>query len=211
MVNTETKCDDLVVIIDDDAEILSAFSSLLNMEGYSCETYLSATDYLQALAVNEDFFTGSSCVLCDVRMPDLDGLELQKHLSEHWHIPLVLMSGDSGAQEVAQGFRAGAIDFLIKPIDINTLLNVVEKSLKLSSERREKSNRVTDLTECVAGLTPRELEVARCVIQGKTNQTIADELNIALRTVKLHRQRVMEKLGVQSVADLVRIFIELGL
>jgi len=198
-----------VIIIDDDAEVLSAFSTLLKMEGYFCDCYPSAVAYITALTEQHLCFTGPSCMLCDVRMPELDGLALQTQLSEQSDTPLILMSGDSGAQEVAQAFRAGAVDFLIKPIDINMLLNTVEKSLALSMEQRAQHIKTTTIATRVRSLTMRERDIAMLVVQGKTNQAIATELNIALRTVKLHRHRAMEKLDVQHVADLVRIFVGL--
>lgn len=194
-----------VVVIDDDTEILSALASLIEMEGYACETYASAPDYLQVLAYNRPCFPGPSCVLCDVKMPELDGLELQRRLAALNDTPLLLMSGASGAHEAVSAFRAGALDFLIKPIDADTLLDALAKALATSADRNLQQVRKTSLAERVASLTERERDIARRVAAGQTNPQIAEQLGIALRTVKLHRQRAMEKIGAGGTTDLVRI------
>ena len=135
----------------------------------------------------------------------MDGLELQRRLAELDNIPLLLMSGDSGTQEVITAFRAGAFNFLIKPIEADLLFEAVAQALLVSAERQQIDVRQTDLARRIASLSEREREVARFVAGGRINQDIADELGIALRTVKLHRQRALEKLGVNTVADLVRL------
>jgi FixJ family two-component response regulator len=200
-----------VVIIDDDAEILSALAALIDMEGYACETYPSALTYLQVLNDNQPCFPGPNCVLCDVKMPELDGLELQNRLAKLGDTPLLLMSGSSGMREVASAFRAGAIDFLVKPIDADILLAAVTKALVISKERQSKRERESDLAARIASLTERERDIARRVAAGQTNPMIAKAFGIALRTVKLHRQRAMEKIGAAGIADLVRIADEGGL
>lgn len=200
-----------VVVIDDDIEILSALATLIEMEGYACETYASAPDYLQVLTYNRPFFPGPCCVLCDVKMPELDGLDLQNRLAALNDTPLLMMSGASGAQEAVSAFRAGALDFLIKPIDAETLLAALAKALALSAERNMQSIRRSTLSERIASLTKRERDIARRVADGQTNPQIAEELGIALRTVKLHRQRAMEKIGAGGTTDLVRLADEGGL
>lgn len=197
-----------VVVIDDDAEILAALAALLDLEGYACETYGSALAYLQVLNYNRPCFPGPSCVLCDVKMPELDGLELQCRLTELDDAPLLLMSGASGAQEAAHAFRAGALDFLVKPIDADTLLAALAKALAASTARQAQRQRQTELAQRIATLTERERDIARRVAQGQTNPVIAEQLGIALRTVKLHRQRALEKVGAGGTADLVRIVAE---
>jgi two-component system response regulator FixJ len=194
-----------VVVIDDDAEILAALAALLDLEGYACETYGSALTYLQVLNYNRPYFSGPSCVLCDVKMPELDGLELQSRLTELVDAPLLLMSGASGAREAASAFRAGALDFLVKPIDADTLLIAVAKALATSTARQTQRGRQAELALRIATLTDRERDIARRVAQGQTNPAIAEQLGIALRTVKLHRQRALEKVGASGTADLVRI------
>lgn len=197
-----------VVVIDDDGEILSALRALIELEDFACETYESATAFLQVMSCNRPCFPGPSCVLCDVKMPELSGLALQQRLAQLDEMPLILMSGDSGAPEAVQAFRAGAVDFLIKPMPAEAILGAIEKALSLSAARRRSHARSHEIEACVARLTERELQIARRVASGETNQAIADELGIALRSVKRHRQNVMEKLGASSTPDLVRLLDE---
>jgi two-component system, LuxR family, response regulator FixJ len=200
-----------VIIIDDDTEILSALTALIEMEGYACETYASALTYLQVLSYNQPSYPGPCCVLCDIKMPELDGLELQNRLMALADTPLLLMSGSSGMHETASAFRGGAIDFLVKPVDADMLLAAVAKALSTSTERQKLRERKFSLAERIAALTERERDIARRVAAGQTNPMIAEALGIALRTVKLHRQHAMEKIGAGGIADLVRIADEAGL
>ncbi len=194
-----------VVLIDDDDEIRHAYATLIELEGYACEPYASARVFLAALCENRPRFPGPCCVLSDVSMPEMDGLELQRQLARYRDAPLILISGSSGAAEAATGFRAGALDFLIKPVDADTLLATVARALALSTDRRQARERQTDLAVRIATLTEREREVARWVADGWTNRQIGEALGIVERTVKLHRQHAMEKLGAATLADLVRL------
>jgi FixJ family two-component response regulator len=194
-----------VVIIDDDSEVLAALAALLEIKSYAVETYSSALAYLEVLTANQAVFPGPSCVLCDVRMPEMDGLQFQHRMADFDHVPLLLMSGHSGVQEAVTGFRAGAHNFLIKPFESHVLLDAVAQALAASAEHQQLDALRYGLAKRVASLTEREREVSRRVAQGRMNQHIADEFGIALRTVKLHRQRAMEKLGASTLADLVRL------
>lgn len=194
-----------VVVIDDDLEILAAFSALLELSGYACESYASAMEYLQVLNGNHPDFPGPSCVLCDVKLPEMNGLELQRRLAELGDTPVLLMSGSSGVEEAVCAFRAGGLDFLIKPIDADQLLEAVQNALAISSQRQALQQRQSNLAARIASLTEREKEITRRVAQGQTNPVIAAELKIALRTVKLYRQRAMKKIGAETIADLIRI------
>jgi len=200
-----------IVLVDDDAEILAAVTSLLELEGYACQTFSSAVDYLAHLETPRTCPPGPCCVLLDVMMPELDGLEAQRRLRDLNDTPLLLMSGASGVQEAVTAFRAGAIDFLVKPIEAETLLQAVEKALQVSRERQALRERTQALTRKLAALTPREHDVAIRVARGKLNRVIGAELGLALRTVKLYRQRCLEKLEARSTADLIRILQEEGL
>jgi len=194
-----------VIIIDDDDQVLSALAALIQFEGYACETYLSPFAYLQVLDDNHPRFAGPVCVLCDVKMPELNGLDLQKRLHHLDETPLILMSGASGAQEAASAFRAGAVDFLVKPFDASDLLAAVARALQISARLHTQRLRARALASRIASLTPREREVASFVAQGMTNPAIASQLGVALRTIKLHRQNAMEKLGASTTAELVRL------
>lgn len=196
-------------MIDDDQEILMVFSALLGLEGYACELYVSALDYLQTLESGVARYPGPCCVLSDVKMPDLDGLELQRRLAEQDETtPLLLMSGCSSVSEAVDGFRAGALDFLLKPITADVLLAAVARALALSTERQRQRIYRRDIQVRLASLTAREGDIARRVARGQRNREIALDLAIALRTVKLYRQRVMTKLGAETLVDLVRIVDE---
>ncbi len=197
-----------IILVDDDDEILAAFTSLLELEGYACEAFSSALDYLGQLGAPRRCPPGPCCVLLDVMMPDLDGLEAQRRLAGLDDTPLLLMSGASGVQEAVTAFRAGALDFLIKPIEAETLLEAVEKALAVSRARQATRARTQDQSRRLAALTPREHDVAVRVARGKLNRVIGEELGLALRTVKLYRQRCLEKLEARSTADLIRILQE---
>jgi FixJ family two-component response regulator len=200
-----------IVLIDDDPEIVFALAALFDLEGYACEVYQSALDYLNMRALNRPHFPGPNCVLCDVKMPTMNGLELQRRIAELDDTPLLLMSGLSGAEEAVSAFRAGAIDFLIKPIEAEILLAAVTKALSVSAERLHLHERHSDIAQRIASLTRREHEVLQRVARGVINRDVAEQLGIALRTVKLYRQLGMEKLGISTVADLVRLADEGGL
>ena len=193
-----------VILIDDDAEVLSALSARLHFEGYAVETFASARHYLDALDCPKPSFPGPSCLLCDLRMPGMDGLALQRQLQWRDVPPMVLMSGQSLPQDVVTAFHGGAVDFLIKPFEAADLLVAVAKALSVSAARYTAAQRQFDAANLVASLTEKELQVILLVVQGKTNPQIMVSLGIALRTVKLHRQRAMEKLGLDSVAALGR-------
>jgi two-component system, LuxR family, response regulator FixJ len=197
-----------IVLIDDDREVLVALHALFELEGYACESYDSALAYLRTLTDGPARFPGPCCVLCDVRLPGLDGLELQRRLAGCDDIPMLLMSGVSGAPEAVSAFRAGALDFLIKPVDAETLLAAVAKALAVSAERQHRSARRRELATRLAALTEREREVAHLVALGQRNLAIAQTLGIALRTVKRYRQQAMEKLQAETLVDLVHILDE---
>ncbi len=194
-----------IVLIDDDAEIISVMQALLDMEGYHCESYLSAQEFLQVEIDPELKFPGPWCVLSDVKMPEVDGLTLQKLLVDKGNPPLILMSGGSGAYEAVEGLRTGAIDFLIKPFDVDVLLVAVEEAMSKSTESQVFLDSHANAKKLFSTLTSRELEVIQLLMLGKINREIAEELDIALRTVKLHRQHAFEKLGVSKIVDLVKL------
>lgn len=200
-----------VIVIDDDAGLRDAFSELLSLEGYACECFGSGLEFLASLAEAEPVFGGPCCVVCDVKMPGMDGLALQQRLLDEQDTPFILMSGLSGAEEASSAFRAGAFDFLVKPISAADFLTVIERALNRSRTAQQQQVLDHDLSRRVDLLTSRELQVVREVVTGRTNQEIASSMNIALRTVKLYRQRAMEKLEAASLADLVRLADAAGL
>lgn len=197
-----------IVLIDDHPEVVEALTNLLHLEGYACEGYHSATAYLEALERGEPVFPGPACILSDMRMPGLDGLELLAQMSARDEMPVILMSGASGIRDAVEGFRTGAVDFLVKPVETEELLGAVTKALALSAQSREQRTRGHDLAQRLASLTPREQTVAARVAQGDTNVQVAEELGISLRSVKRIRQSAAAKLGAESTAELVLKFTE---
>lgn len=194
-----------VILIDDDPELLDSLGQLLCMEGYAIERHKSAVDFLDAMKNQPPVFDGPICLICDVKMPDMDGLSLQKLMAEKMDIPFILMSGLSGPREASLAFKTGALDFLVKPFSVEELLSAVVRAIEHSRAARQGQKLQQALFERVQTLTARERFVAQQVAQGRTNLDIAESMNIALRTVKLYRQRAMEKLGAESLADLIRL------
>lgn len=197
-----------IVLIDDHAEVIQAMTNLLQLEGYACDSHPSAVAYLEHLERNEPVFPGPVCVLSDMRMPSLTGLELLERLCDQEATPVILMSGVSGVQEAVLGFRRGAVDFLLKPVETEDLLAAVAKALAISARYREKRGRDRELADRLASLTPRERMVAARVAQGDTNAQMAEDFGISLRSVKRIRQSAALKLGAGSTAELVLKFTE---
>jgi FixJ family two-component response regulator len=194
-----------VLVVDDDPGILQAYARLLELEGYACETYASAVALLEELDAGNAQYPGPACILCDVDMPGITGLELQKRLRRAEDMPIVLMSGASAEHEVVQGFRGGAVDFLLKPIDIDELLAAVAKALAQNAEHQTRQRERGALEAAFASLSERERAVMARVALGEANKVIADALGVSLRSVKLYRQRVMEKTGARNLPELVRM------
>ena len=191
----------LVFLIDDDASVRKGVSRLLRSAGYECETFASATDFL-----GREPHGGPTCLIVDVRMPGLNGMELQEVLMQrHREEQLVFITGHGDISMCSQAMKAGAVDFLPKPFGDDQLLECVARALSRSSEQRQRSVEKNEARLLLDSLTPRESEVMQLVVAGMLNKQIAAELAIAEKTVKLHRGRVMQKLGVTSVADLVRL------
>lgn len=191
----------LVLLIDDDASVRKGVSRLLRSAGYRCETFASATDFL-----TREPYGGPTCLIVDVRMPGLNGMELQEVLIQSGRQEqLVFITGHGDISICSQAMKAGAVDFLPKPFADDQLLECVARALRRSSEQRQRSVEKSEARRLLDSLTPREFEVMRMVVAGMLNKQIAGNLDIAEKTVKVHRGRVMQKLGVTSVAQLVRL------
>lgn len=188
----------LVCVVDDDEAIRRSLSRLFRSVGLQAEAFPSATAFLQR-APSE----GPSCLVLDLRMPGVDGLELQGTLAAREE-QIVFLTGEGDISTCARAMKAGAVDFLVKPVDDENLLGAVLRALVRSARVRQHLNERATMRARINELTPREFEVMQHVIAGKLNKQIADELNFAEKTVKVHRGRVMQKMRVTSVADLVR-------
>ena len=191
----------LVFAIDDDASVRKGLTRLLRSAGYKNEVFESAADFLARPP-----HSGPSCVIVDVQMPGLNGIELQEDLiRRRREEQLVFLTGHGDIPMCAQAMKAGAVDFLPKPFRGDGLLQCVERALARSVDERSRTAEKNKARQLLDLLTPREFEVMQLVIMGMLNKQIAAELHTAEKTIKVHRGRVMQKLGVTSVADLVRL------
>ena len=196
-----TPANSIVFAVDDDASVRKSLTRLLRSAGYTSEVFESAAAFLSHPPHN-----GPSCVIVDVRMPGLNGIELQEHLIEQRREEqLVFITGQGDVSTCAHAMKAGAVDFLSKPFRDVELLQCIQNALVRSAEQlrqnaeRDQARRLLDL------LTPREFEVMQLVTTGLLNKQIAAKLGTAEKTVKVHRGRLMQKLRVNSVAELVRL------
>jgi len=191
----------LVGVVDDDQSVRRGLRRLFKSAGYAAETFASAEDYLA-----REIFEGPICLVLDVRMPGLNGLGLQEALESRGGCEqIVFITGHSDVPTCTQAMKNGAVDFLMKPFDDGELIEAVKRALKRGQEFRRKRGEKREARGRIDKLTPREFEVFRYVIMGLLNKQIAVELHTAEKTIKVHRGRVMRKLGVTSVPDLVRV------
>jgi two-component system, LuxR family, response regulator FixJ len=196
-----------VFVIDDDRSVRTSLATLLESDDYTVETFASAAEYLAKTP-----YSGPACLVLDVRLPGLDGLALQRQLLEGGRTEqIVFITGYGDIPMGIQAMKRGAIDFLPKPFDDEALLKAVQQALARSAEHWQKRDEMAQIRARIATLTPREFEVFRLVIAGLLNKQIAAELGAALRTIKTHRGRVMHKMGVASVAELVHLAQKAGI
>ena len=197
----------VVHVIDDDPSWRTSVRRLLSALGYSVALYEAAEQFLDASE-----FKAPGCVLLDLRMPGLSGLQLQQRLvAMRRRVPLIFVSGHGDIPTSVLAMRSGAEDFLTKPVDTDLLLRAVERAIQRDREEREERAQLESLHERLRALTPSERKVFDLVIRGKLNKQIAGELGTAERTIKWHRHNLMEKLQLQSLAELVSMAERLGL
>lgn len=191
----------LIHVVDDDVDLQTAVTRLLRAAGYDVRCYASAGEFFVA-----PFDGRPGCLLLDVRMPGPGGLEIQEALVRMaWQLPIVFMSGYADTQTTVRAIKAGAVDFLAKPVPRDTLLEAVRNALAREAEGRSRGERLRDWRARVATLSPRELEVLHLVVAGNLNKVIAAKLGAAERTIKGHRAQVMTKMGAGTLAELVQI------
>ena len=197
----------IVHVVDDDASFLTAISRLLRAKGFAVKTYSSAHKFLS----QRDAYT-PGCVLADLRMPQMNGLDLQSALAQTSNpLPILFLTGHGDIPSSVRAMRDGAEDFLEKRAPHERLIQAVSRALARDSREREERERQRELRALFDTLTDREREVLSHVVRGRLNKQIAADLNIHERTVKLHRTAITTKLKVQSVAELTRLTEELGL
>ena len=187
----------LVHIVDDDASVRDSLMVLLESAGYAVRAYDSAVAFLQAASDRT-----AGCVLTDVQMPELNGLELQRRMSEQGiRLPVIVMTGHGDVPIAVEAMKAGAADFLEKPFGDEQLLTSVSGAVAINRRVRDEAAAVADTMRRLATLTPREREVLGHLVAGQPNKTIAYDLGSSPRTVEVHRARVMEKMGARSLPE----------
>lgn len=193
--------EDAVCIVDDDPAVRKGLARLLRSADLNVETFASAAEFLA-----KDGYEEVGCIVLDVRMPGVDGMELQARLgAKGADLPVIFLTGHGDIPLSVKAMKQGAFDFLTKPVDEEVLLDAVRQARQRRRATRSDRLEVQAVQERLASLTPREQEVLRCVLTGALNKQIAARLGIAEKTVKIHRARVMEKMGAASVAELVPI------
>lgn len=195
-----------IFVVDDDEAIRSSLQWLLESEGLKVETFSSPQSFLKS------YYPGrAGCMLLDVRMPGMSGLELQEHLRESdVQIPIIIITGHGDVPMAVRAMKTGALDFIEKPFDDEKLLDGIQRALQLDQARRERQSDRAEMAARLANLTPREHEVMLKVTEGKSNKEIANELGVSAKTVEAHRARVMEKMEARSLAELVRMVLSSG-
>jgi len=202
----EPKRKPMVYIVDDDDGMRRALSVLMTTVGYQPAAFAGPREFIAKHDPSQP-----SCLVLDVRMPEMSGLELQQHLNRSGSmLPVILISGHGDIPMAVQAMKDGAFDFLQKPFRDQELLDRINGALKLDAENRASTDRLADLKQRSDSLTPREREVMVSVVDGKANKVIAIDLGLSERTVEIHRANVMEKMGARSVAHLVKMHLMLG-
>jgi len=196
-----------VFVIDDDESVRKSLKRLLRSANYDAEVFESASDFLDRVP-----HPGAACVIVDVRMPGLNGIDFQQALLDRRREEqLVFITGHGNIPMCAQAMKNGAVDFLPKPFKPRELLHCVEQALERSNDQRQRNAEKNGARQLLDLLTPREFEVMQLVVTGMLNKQVGGELGMAEKTVKVHRGRVMQKLGVTSVPELVRLVQTAGI
>jgi FixJ family two-component response regulator len=197
----------IVFVVDDDVSVRESLELLIQFEGWQPETFASAEEFLARPRV-----LIPNCLVLDISLPDLNGLELQKLIAvDRTDMPVIFITGHGNVPMTVQAMKGGAVEFLTKPIDDDALLTAIRSALKRSEAALDEQAELQVLRDCYAVLTPREREVMRQVASGMLNKQIGLKLDISEITVKAHRGKMMQKMKADSIADLVKMAVRLGL
>ena len=197
----------IVFVVDDDVSVRESVELLIKFAGWQPETFASAKDFLARPRISTP-----CCLVLDVSLPDLNGLELQKLIaSERTDMPIIFITGHGDVPMTVQAMKAGAVEFLTKPFDDEVLLGAIRHALKRSAAVLDDQAETTAMRNTYESLTPREQDVMQLVVAGMLNKQIGLKLGISEITVKAHRGKVMQKMKADSVADLVKTAVKLGL
>jgi FixJ family two-component response regulator len=188
-----------VFVVDDDEHVRNALCRLLRSNGYATQSYASASAFME----DADLTSAPACLLLDLQLPDYSGIELQRRLDGV--VPIVFISAHGELSTAVQAMKAGATDFLTKPVDARVLFEATARALERARQLFAQREQRAEIQRRVDKLTPREREVMALVVTGRPNKLVADELGAAEKTIKIHRARVMEKMKANSLADLVRL------
>ena len=195
-----------VYVVDDDSRIREALSALLSSVGYDVMTFSSAGEYLAFQRPDV-----SACLVLDLDLPGMNGLELQKQLADAGGPPIVFLTGYGDIPATVKAMKAGATEFLSKPFEEEDLLRAIDSAIRIDGEIRLKNTELNAIKKRYASLTPREREVLPFVVSGLLNKQTAWELGISEITIRIHRGQIMKKMEAQSLADLVRMAAKLGI
>ena len=201
-----TDTDPIVFIVDDDDSVRKALTRLIKSVDLNVETFASADDFLQ-----RESHKGPACLVLDIRMPGLSGLDLQDELVAAGRtVPIIFISAHGNIPLSVRAMKAGAVDFIEKPFEDQTLLDAIYQSLKKDGQAKLEQAELREIKRRVDSLTPRERQVFAHVVSGKLNKQIAFELGTSERTIKAHRARVMKKMQAKSLAELIRLAEKVG-
>ena len=197
----------IVFVVDDDVSVREALEALIGFEGWQVETYSSAEEFLL-----RQRFHGPSCLVLDVSLPDLNGLDLQTRVAaDRADMPIIFITGHGDVPMSVRAMKAGAVEFLTKPFSDKELLGAIRQAIEHSKDTLDHETEINALRECHKSLSRREQEVMALVVTGLMNKQVGGELGISEITVKAHRGRVMRKMGASSLADLVNMAARLGI
>ena len=203
MKQTEMQIEPTVFIVDDDQEVRDAIGFLMQSVGLEQESFASAQAYLDAFVPDR-----SGCLILDIRMKGMSGMDLQQRLSqEPLHPPIIMITGHGDVPMAVRAVKAGAVDFIEKPFHDQTLLDAVHRAFEQDATRRGHASRLADIQERLARLTPGEREIMELIVSGSRNKIIAADLGISQSTVETHRSKVMEKLEAKTLSDLMRMVL----
>ena len=202
-----TEAEAIVFVVDDDEGIRQSLKNLIGSVGLQVKVFASAQEFLRSKLTDVP-----GCLVLDVRLPGLSGLDLQKRMAEAgMEIPIIFITGHGDIPMTVQAMKAGAVEFLTKPFRDQHLLDAIQQALERDRKAREQRAKIEELHSRFDSLTPREREVMALVVAGLLNKQVAGELGTSEASVKVHRQHVMEKIGAGSLAELVRIADKLGI
>lgn len=195
-----------IYVIDDQASVRDALGEMLSVFGFEVEKFPSADTFLASPAPED-----GGCIVADVRMPGIDGIQLVQELARrHSKLPVILISGHADVPMAVAAIKSGADDFIEKPVDDKELVAAINRGIARAAENSRSGKSADDLTERFARLTPRQVEIMDLVAEGCTSQVIAQKLKISVRTVESYRAEIMDKMQAESVAVLVRQAVRLG-